>query len=178
MVVDFYGYTGDCTVSGQVELGEARLAEYLEKNGELIVKNATLNGLNGEHPSSAGRLNLWHDDIYAAEARAPRSTGDLAAGRRIHTVRHVVRMVCGPYTIFGELHALPGARPLESLLRRRSMVPLTDCVVLFARAGTREVRRAPVVVVNGALIDAAEPGRLEDLGPGFAVELVEPQGQA
>lgn len=173
MALNFFAYVGDCTVSGRVNLGGARLSQYLETNEQLVVEDATLHGLRGETTARAGKVTLQRHEIYAAEALAG-AAGDTRNSRRIHTVRHVVRFVSGPYTFVGELHTLPGAQPLRSLMHRRSMVPLTNCAVVFARAGKSEVRRAAVVVVNGALIDIAEPARIDELGSALAAELAEP----
>jgi hypothetical protein len=173
MALNFFAYASDCTVSGRVDLAGTRLSQYLETNEQLVVEDATLHGLRGEAPARAGRVTLQRHEIYAAEALAG-AAGDARNSRRIHTVRHVMRFVSGPYTFVGELHALPGAQPLRSLLHRRSMVPLTQCAVVFARAGVSEVRRAAVVVLNGSLIDNAEPARIEDLGSALAAELAEP----
>ena len=178
MLVDFYGYATDCTVSGHIDLGSSRLSEFLERNDEIVVQRATLLGLRGEQPSSVARLTLRRDELFAAEARMPAGAAAATSERRIHTVRHLVRLVCGPYEFLGELHALPGAPPMRALLNRRSMVPLTGCVAIFDRGGNSEIRRAPVVVANGALIDVAEPARIEDLEPALAARLTELMGHA
>ena len=178
MLVDFYGYAGDCTVSGQVELNGLRLSEFMEREESIVVQRATLVGLRGEQAVTAGRLTLDRDDFIGAETGNSGAGRPLASERRIHTVRHMVRLVSGPYEFIGELHALPGAPPMRALLNRRSMVPLTDAFAIFDRGGETEIRRAPVVVVNGALIDAAEPARIEDLEPSLVARLHEMAGQA
>jgi hypothetical protein len=161
MQVDFYGYTGDCTVSGRLEITGRRLSEMLESAEDLAITDATLRGFRGEPAARLSQLTLGREDLFAVEASDPARDG---SSRRIHTVRHLVRLVCGRYTIVGELHALPGAPPLRAMLHRRSVVPLTNCTVSFERAGEVEVRRAQVVIVNGWRIDGAETVSLDEAG--------------
>ncbi|MDP8905314.1 MAG: hypothetical protein M3N29_08360 [Chloroflexota bacterium] len=164
MQVDFYGYAGDCTISGRLDLTAGRLSEMLERADGIVVHGATLTGLHGEPERRLAQLTLGREDLFAVEATEPPPGG----ARRIHMVRHLIRLHCGPYTVLGELHALPGAPPLRGMLARRSVVPLTACTVTFARAGRLELRRAPVVIVNGWRIDRAEPASVDDFDAGRA----------
>ena len=158
MLVDFFGYAGDCTISGRLDMTEGRLTDLLEGTSVVIVLDARLHGFGGEPIEHVERLRLGRADLFAVEAAGTAGSD----ARRIHTVRHLVRFACGRYTIIGELHALPGARPLATLLAHRTMVPLTDCHVIYERDGAEEVRRAAVVIVNGLRIDSADEIGLDD----------------
>jgi len=158
MLVEIFGYAGDCTISGRLDMAGGRLTDLLEGASDVVVLDARLHGLGGEPVERVERLKLGRADLFAVEAGGPAGSD----ARRIHTVRHLVRFACGRYTIIGELHALPGARPLATLLAHRTMVPLTDCHVIYERDGEEEVRRAAVVIVNGLRIDTAEQIGLDD----------------
>jgi hypothetical protein len=160
MRIDFRGYAGDCTILGQIETDSARLSDALDRADEVVIHDATLHSLAGEQAMYTGEMVLKRDDLFAIEALTPPPGNDQ---RRVRMVRHALRARLGPYTCFGELHALPGVPPLRTLLVRRTMIPLTNCLVHFRRGGQDEFRRAPLMIHNGRLIEHVELATAEQL---------------
>jgi hypothetical protein len=160
MRVSFQGYAGDCTIGGEIDISGARLSDALDQMDEVAVHDAILTSLGDGRVMHAGELVLRRDDLFAIEGHGGPPADER---RRVRTVRHVLRVELGPYTCFGEVHALPGVAPLRTLLVRRTMVPLTNCVVHFRRADRDEVRRMPLLILNGRKIDRAEEATTEEL---------------
>ncbi len=160
MRIDFQGYAGDCTITGQIDTGGQRLSDALDQADEVVIHDAHLHSLAGEQEMSTGELVLRRDDLFAIEALTPPPTNEQ---RRVRMVRHALRMQLGPYVVFGEFHALPGAAPLRTLLVRRTMIPLTNCLVHFRRAGRDEFQRARLLIINGHLIEHVELATTEQL---------------
>lgn len=159
MRIPFQGYAGDCTVSGEMDLDGSRLSDALDRLDELVVHSARLHSLADGREVDAGEIVLQRDDLFAIE-------GGGAAGedqRRVRMVRHMLCLRMGPYTCFGELHTLPGAAPLRTLLVRRTMVPLTGCLLVFRRNGRDEARRLPMLIVNARRIDHVDEATSEQL---------------
>lgn len=160
MRISFQGYAGDCTIAGQIELDGMRLSDALDRMDEVVVHEATLHSLADGRQMHAGEMVLRRDDLFAIEGSGGSPANEQ---RRVRTVRHVLRVQLGPYTCFGELHTLPGVAPLRTLLVRRTMVPLTNCLLHFVRNGRDEFRRMPLLVVNGRQIEQAEEATAEQL---------------
>ncbi len=161
VIIGFAAYAGDCTITGQLALARDRLSDMLNEASEIVVRDAVLEGLADPRPVHVRELPLQRDDLYLVEATGPRGPQD----RRIHTVRHRLRFQVGPYTVLGQLHAMPGVAPLRSPRLRRSMVPLTNATIAFVRGGSLQMHDASALVVNGAHIEwvgSSAPGELED----------------
>jgi hypothetical protein len=146
------GYAGDCTVTGRMEL-EGRLSDALDRSDEIVLSDASLLSLADGRRIDLPELTLERDDLFAVEGHGSPAGEDQ---RRVRMVRHLLQLQLGPYTCYGELHSLPGAAPLRALVARRTMVPLTSCVLVFRRGDEDEIRRVPMLVVNGARIDHVE----------------------
>ena len=159
MRIDFRGYAGDCTLTGQIELEGERLSDALNRSDQLVVHDAVLCALANGRELAVGLVVLGREDLFAVEAEAP--AGD--DRRRVRTVRHAMRAHAGPYVIFGEIHALPGVAPQRIFAERRAMTPLTNCVIVFERNGAKQTRRAPLVLVNGQLLEAIDLATAEEL---------------
>ena len=161
MRITFQGYAGDCTIDGEIDIESARLSDALDKMDEVVIHDATLHSLGDGRQMHAGEMKLLRDDLFLIEGQGGGSQGN--EQRRVRTVRHALRVQLGPYTCFGELHALPGVAPLRTLLVRRTMVPLTNCLLHFRRAGRDEFRRMPLLIVNGRQIEHVEEATTEQL---------------
>jgi hypothetical protein len=150
MRIQFRGYAADCTVNGQLEVSDTRLSDMLSRAEHIAVENAVLDSLDGTRSVPAGLLLLQRDELHAVDAGP--GAGD--PQRRVRTVRHMLRLNAGPYVIFGEMHARPGADALRFFHTRRGFVPLTDCHVIVRSESGATVDTADVLVVNSELVDA------------------------
>jgi len=156
MRIDFHGFAADCIITGQLELPFDRLKDLLDQATELIVEEATLHGLDDGTEVCVPRLELDRGDLMAAVAEVPRGI----AGRRIRTVRHEAHAQVGPYTISGDLHELPGARPRHGLRTSRAIISFTDATVTFMRAGKDEIFHAQALLLNVASLSWIGDGPL------------------
>jgi hypothetical protein len=59
----------------------------------------------------------------------------------------------GPYIILGRLHTRPGLDPMQSVLQREPMIPLTDATIAFTVAGATVVRDVSTIIVNRLLVE-------------------------
>lgn len=155
----FRGYAGDCIVSGQIELTGERLSDALNESTELVVYDATLQALADGREVTFERLALHQEDLLIVEGDGPSGNPK----RRIRTVRHALRAHVGPYVVFGELHALPGVDPQRTFNDRRTMIPLTNALVVFPRGGEKSAHRVPLAIVNGRLLEAIDLATDEQL---------------
>jgi hypothetical protein len=68
-------------------------------------------------------------------------------------------MQVGPYSVWGNLHVVPGTDPLMSFRSRRTMVPVTEATVEWDSPDGRRLAQWPTVVVNRMLADWIAPAR-------------------
>ncbi|HWH36491.1 MAG TPA: hypothetical protein VNT28_01765 [Candidatus Limnocylindrales bacterium] len=160
MRVDFCGYSGDCTIHGQIDLPASRLSDALNREPQLVVHDVVLRSLEQPSEMSAGDQAFDIADLFAVEAPVP--AGD--EQRRIRTVRELLRVEAGPYVIYGEMHSLPGIGGLRTFHARRGMVPMTQCQAIFERHGRLEVVATPFLLVNSRLVDHVDVATPEQYG--------------
>ena len=128
MRIEFIAYAGDCQVAGSTTLADGeRLTDILNREPTILVEGARLTSHADGHTIDVGEIVLERDELFAIEAVGPR--GETA--RRIHTVRHRLEVRLGPYMVLGQLHTLPGGRPLVAIGQRSLMVPLTNACLLY-----------------------------------------------
>jgi hypothetical protein len=147
--VEFVAYAEDCLLSGYVASDFGRLTDLLDEHEELELVDVNVRDLNDSPGMQVAEIVVQRGDLLLIHASGPR--GD--RGRRRQTRRHPVALQTGPYHVRGYLHVLPGADPITSFRRRRTMVPLTDASIEFGTGATRERRRVGTVIVNRDLID-------------------------
>ena len=69
-----------------------------------------------------------------------------------------------PYRVRGFFHGLPGTNPINSIGRRKPMVPLTNVRIEYTVDGELRETRVDVAIVNREQVewlDAIEPDRAE-----------------
>ncbi|CAN5606132.1 hypothetical protein BH23CHL7_BH23CHL7_12440 [soil metagenome] len=152
MRVDFDGYSGDCTVHGQIDLPATRLSDALNRDGQVVVHGAWLRSFEQPTELQAGDQAFDVDDLFLIIAPGPAGEEQ----RRVRTVREAVRVEAGPYVVFGEMHSVPGIGGLRTFHARRGLVALTQCQAFFERAGQLELVAAPFMLVNSRLVDGVE----------------------
>ncbi|MEX1169681.1 MAG: hypothetical protein WEE50_06030 [Chloroflexota bacterium] len=151
--VEFVAYGEDCVLSGVVRLASDRLTDMLNDHDEYQLVDVLVEGLTGERAVEVREVLVRRDELLLVHAAGPRGNLD----RRHRTRSHPVAIQMGPYHIRGYLHSLPGADPVQSIRRRKPMVPLTDAWIEFAAAAGRQRRRVGTVVVNREQIDWIVP---------------------
>jgi hypothetical protein len=151
--VEFVAYGEDCLLSGVVRLANDRLTDMLNEHDEYQLIDVLVEGLAGDRGVEMTEVIVCRDELFLVHAAGPRGNQD----RRHRTRSHAVAIQMGPYHVRGYLHALPGADPVQSIRRRKPMVPLTDAWIEFPMASGRERRRVGTVVVNREQIDWVVP---------------------
>ncbi|MGA2514161.1 MAG: hypothetical protein ABSG37_11160 [Candidatus Limnocylindrales bacterium] len=146
-------YAADCRVHGQVELGDGRLSDELDRTPELLIREARLESLSDGHVVAMPELTIECDELCAVVASGSR--GDLA--RRLHTRTTRVEVGVGPYRVEGMAHGTPASEPLGLALRRAAWVPLTEAAIMYRR-GAGDVREeVETLLVNRHLIRTFRP---------------------
>ena len=151
--VEFVAYGEDCVLSGVVSLAADRLTDMLNDHDEYQLVDVLVEGLTGERTVEVREVLVRRDELLLVHAAGPRGNQD----RRHRTRSHPVAIQLGPYHVRGYLHALPGADPVQSIRRRKPMVPLTDAWIEFQTAAGRQRRRVGTVVVNREQVDWIVP---------------------
>ena len=151
--VEFVAYGEDCVLSGMTRMRTDRLTDMLNDHEEYLLVDVLVEGLADERAIEVTEVLVRRDELLLVHAAGPRGNQD----RRRRTRSHPVAVQIGPYHLRGYLHALPGVDPVNSILRRNSMVPLTDAWIEFPPVTGRERRRVGTVVLNRELIDWIVP---------------------
>ena len=146
-------YAGDCRVAGRLELTGTRLTDMLNAEPTLRLREVLLESLDDGRLLELADMELQRDELFAVEALGPRGTAE----RRVRTRTHRMQLSLGPYIVMGHLHAIPGADPLNSLLRRLSMVPLTTATIAYVVGGQTVMRDVETLIVNRTLADWISP---------------------
>lgn len=156
---DFVAFATDCRVFGALALPSGRMSDLLNAHDEYELVNVHLQSLADGHVVAMASVRLARDEIVAVHAAGPASARIHRTNMRAYPV--VVRSE--PYTIWGYLHALPGADPIASLRHRRPMIALTDAAIEYALAGRPGRFRLSTLIVNRELASSLEPTSDEDV---------------
>jgi len=148
-------YTGDSVAFGYVPLAAARVTDLMNEHEEFAFVDTYLESLEDGHELAAGSVVVARDEIFVAAVAGPR--GD--PKRRTRTRPIPIEMQVGPYSVWGNLHVVPGTDPLMSFRSRRTMVPVTEATVEWDSPDGRRLAQWPTVVVNRMLADWIAPAR-------------------
>jgi hypothetical protein len=151
--IEFVAYGEDCILSGMVRMEADRLTDMLNDHDEYLLVDVLVEGLTEERAVEVTEVLVRRDELLLVHAAGPRGNQD----RRHRTRSHPVAIQAGPYHLRGYLHALPGADPVQSIRRRKTMVPLTDAWIEYPSVAGRQRRRVGTVVVNREQIDWIVP---------------------
>jgi hypothetical protein len=149
MQIRFAGYSGDCRVSGNLDLTADRLTEMLNAQEDVVLEDAILESLDDGRRLAIARVTLHREELYAVEATGPRGH----PSRRLHTTHQRLQIQMGPYTILGQLHTRPGAAALGSLLRRGPIVPLSEATIGYLSGGQLQMHDTDTLLVNRELAE-------------------------
>jgi hypothetical protein len=125
--IEFVGFSDDCRVEGKVDLADARLADMLNCNSTILVREVTLVSTTDGHTQELDQLEINRDELNIVVASGPR--GD--PKRRLATKPNGVSMKLGPYCAEGFMHAPPTANPVRGINHRPTMVAITDAVLEY-----------------------------------------------
>ena len=142
--VAFVAYGEDCILSGRTVLDADRLSDMLNANDEYALVGVTVERLEDGMPLQVEEILVPRSELCLVHASGPR--GD--ATRRRHTLPKHVAMKVGPYEVRGFLHGLPGADPVESIQRRKPMIPLTNARIEYVVAGEHRADDVETVILN------------------------------
>src|ERR1035437_4832214 len=129
-MVEIDAYAADCPVHGQVEVGEGRLSDQLNRTPDLLIRDARLEGLDDGQLVDMSEVTIARDELCAVVVSGPR--GDVA--RRLHTRTTHVEVEVGPYLVEGRVHGTPASEPLADFLRQVAWVPQTEATVRWGGA--------------------------------------------
>ena len=147
-MVESDAYAADCRVHGQIEVGEGRLSDQLNRTPELLIRDARLEGLDDGQLVDMSEITIARDELCAVVVSGPR--GDVA--RRLHTRTTHVEVEVGPYLVEGRVHGTPASEPLAVFLRQVAWVPLTEATVKY-RCGAGDVsEEIATLLVNRHLV--------------------------
>jgi hypothetical protein len=137
-------YAADCRVTGQVDIGEARMTDVLNSSPELQIQDARLESLNNRRIVELPELTVEYDELCAVVANGSR--GD--AERRLRTRATRVEVDLGPYHVEGAVHGTPASDPVIASFRRGSWVPLTEVTVTYQAGDDAQTDTVSTLIVN------------------------------
>jgi hypothetical protein len=145
--IDFVGFADDCRVEGKVDLEDARLADFLNRNRAIVISDVVLVSTVDGHTKNFDKLEIERDELNIVVANGPR--GD--PKRRLATKPSGVAMKLGPYSAEGFMHAPPTANPIRGFGSRPTMVALTDVVLQYESCGEPVSQWYRTLLVNREL---------------------------
>ena len=137
-------YAADCRVSGEVDIGRARMTDALNASPMLHIQDARLESLSDRRVVEAPELTVAYDELCAVVANGSR--GELE--RRLRTRMTRVEIDMGPYHIEGAVHGTPASDPVIAAFRRATWVPLTDVTVTYTAGEYAQSDKITTLVVN------------------------------
>jgi hypothetical protein len=151
--IDFIGFAGDCTITGQMTMFGDRLTDFLNGQERFHLHKVEFESLEDGHRLEMDGLSIAREDLLAVVATGPR--GSLEQRVSLKTDRCHVSI--GPYLILGCLHTEPGADPVASVQERDPMVPLSGATIAYEVAGAIVARDVGAIIVNRLLVDWISP---------------------
>jgi hypothetical protein len=124
--VEFLGFADGCRVQGRIDLGDARLADLLNRQARILVRDAVVVRTSDGSSEAFGELEVDRDELEIVVADGPR--GD--PKRRRATTCDCVSMQLGPYCAEGFMHS-PQREEVAGLDDPPPMVALTDVVLEY-----------------------------------------------
>jgi len=124
--VEFVGFAEGCRVQGKLDLEDARLADLLNRQSTIVVRNAVVVRTQDGHRRRFKRLEIGRDELDVVVASGPR--GD--PKRRQPTRSDCVAIQLGSYCAEGYMHMPRGTTPVISD-SEPAMVALTDAILEY-----------------------------------------------
>lgn len=151
--IDFAGFAGDCTITGQMTMFGDRLTDFLNGQEKFRVHHLECRSLADDHVVPLDSLSIERDDLLAVVATGPRGSEKQRIARRTNRMQVSI----GPYLILGQIHVDPGLDALASVMQREPMIPLTHATIAYEVAGEFTVRDVGTIIVNRLLVEWISP---------------------
>jgi hypothetical protein len=151
--IDFLGFGVDCLISGKMTMFGERLTDFLNGQERFRIHHVECESLEDGHKVVIDSISVERNDLFAVVATGPR--GAEKQRKQLQTNR--LQISVGPYLILGRLHINPGADPMASVLKRETMIPLTDVTIAYEMSGTFVVSDLGAIIVNRMLVDWISP---------------------
>jgi hypothetical protein len=142
--VEFHAFAGDCTIAGQVTMFGERLSDFLNGQERFRIHHVTCTSLADGHVVAIDSFSLDRDDVLAVVGTGPRGSEKL----RVQVDETRLQLAIGPYLILGLFHTRPGVDPLDNVLQREAMIPLTSATIAYQVGGETVARDVGTVIVN------------------------------
>ena len=156
--IEFVGFAADCRVEGKIDLEDARLADLLNWQSSVFVRDVVAVSTSDGHRRELEMLEIERDELDLVVASGPR--GD--PRRRLATRPVGVTMTLGPYCTEGFMHGPATANPVRGINHLPAMVAITDAVLEYLFCNERVSESFRTVLVNrdmaSSLRALANPG--------------------
>lgn len=147
--VEFQGFANDCTIVGRVTMFGERLTDFLNGQERFRLHHCEFASLEDGHVVPVESVSVERDELLAVVGTGPRGSEK----QRIELEATRMQLSIGPYLILGRLHSPPGADPLQNVLQREPMVPLTAATIAYGQAGATVARDIGTIIVNRHLVE-------------------------
>jgi hypothetical protein len=145
--VEFVGFADGCRVEGTIFLEDARLADLLNRQHTIVVRDARVVHTDDGHSQEFPELEVRRDELEVVVANGPR--GD--PKRRLDTLASCVSMKLGPYLAEGFVHTPQSTPTVWAVGQEPAMVALTDAVLEYELCGKPVSEWFRTVLVNQAV---------------------------
>lgn len=165
--IDFTGFAGDCTISGQITMFGERLTDFLNGQERFRLHHVVCTSLADGHTVPVDSISVERDELLAVVATGPRG----AEAQRVALETARLELAVGPYVILGHLHMPPGSDPMHNVLQRDSMIPLTGATIAYSLAGATVAQDVGTIIINRHQVEWIAPTADEaSLFPGAVVQ--------
>ena len=142
--IEFQAFAGDCTLDGRITMFGERLTDFLNGQERFRIHHLQCTSLEDGHVVPVDSLSIERDDLLAVVGTGPR--GDEEQRIRLEEAR--MQLSIGPYIVLGRLHIPPGTDPMQNVLHRDPMIPLTAATIAYNIAGEVMARDVSTLIVN------------------------------
>ena len=147
--IEFQAFAGDCTLDGRITMFGERLTDFLNGQERFRIHHLQCTSLEDGHVVPVDSLTLERDDLLAVVGTGPRGS----ERQRIEVEKMRLQLSIGPYLVLGRIHLRPGQDPMQNVLQREPMIPLTDATLAYTVAGAVVAVDVATIIVNRHLVE-------------------------
>ena len=126
-----------------------RLTDFLNGQERFRLHHVECTSLEDGSIVPVDSISVERDDLLAVVGTGPRGSEE----QRIEVEKMRLQLSVGPYLVLGRIHLLPGQDPMQNVLQRDPMIPLTDATIAYTVAGTVVARDITTIIVNRHLVE-------------------------